>query len=100
MSKKSNPLLGLEPRTFPKNVQWAIDQDYVSQLDPEQKEFLGRFNNEAYGNYGLKEPEALHNTPELRRCCYDRNNCQNRDLYAIHGNALIREAEAAEEQNG
>ena len=60
-----------------------IDYDYVSQLSEEDKIWLNKFTEE-YTNASLntKEKEKnLHNTDELRRDCYKRNNARNRDLY-------------------
>lgn len=99
--------IGLEKGTFKRNVQWAIDQDYVDTLkeqakssDPQKAkeaqatlEFVSKFNNEYYGGSVKKgDEEALHNTDELRKDCYDRNNRSNRDIYSIYdaGGAIIK----------
>lgn len=84
MSKYNKKLMGLEPKTFPKNKQWAIDQDYYHLLCPLDKEWMSKFNNEFYGGKIKKgDPTALHNTDDLRKECYNRNNAANRDTYAI-----------------
>jgi hypothetical protein len=81
MSKK---MYGLIPQAFPKNKRWAIDQDYIDGLSPEEKAWLAQFNNEYYGGKVKKgDNTALHNSDSLRKDCYARNNASNRDLYAI-----------------
>jgi hypothetical protein len=83
MKKKSNAQMGLEPKSFPKHKQWAVDQDYKKDLDPEAAEWLGRFNQEYYRNRFESIEKDLHNTPELKKSCYSNENARNRDLYAI-----------------
>jgi hypothetical protein len=80
--KKSNNEFGLEVRSFPKHKQWKVDQDYAKQLSPEEREWLGKFNQEYYRNRFTKE-DNLHDTPELKRACYSNENASNRDLYSI-----------------
>ena len=80
--KKTNNQFGLEVKSFPKHKQWKVDQDYIKDLSPEEREWLGKFNQEYYRNRFTKE-DNLHNTPELKRACYSNENASNRDLYSI-----------------
>lgn len=59
-----------------------IDYDYIDKLDNKQKAWLDKFTKE-YVNASLdsKTPKKnLHNTKELKKDCYDRNNSRNRDI--------------------
>lgn len=106
---------GLTRNAFKKNRRWEVDNldpqlGYVEDLkkraksdDPkiaqeakEALEFLSKFNNEYYDSHGLRDEDALHNTDELRRDIYSRNNSANRDLYGIQdsGGALFKTDEA------
>ncbi len=76
--------MGLEVKSFPKHKQWAVDQDYVKDLNPSDKEWLSKFNEEFYKNKVTKGSTTdLHSTDTLRKDCYARENAANRDLYAI-----------------
>lgn len=87
---RTNEEFGLEVKSFPKNKQWAVDQDYVSKLTEAEKAWLGQFNQEFYrGTVNQKDPKTLHNTPELARDCYNRNNASNRDLMSIAGTRVV-----------
>lgn len=62
-----------------------LDQDYINGLSEEEKDFLDKFNQEYYGatlDYQNLE-NNLHNTPELKKRCTDRNNAQNRCTYGL-----------------
>lgn len=102
--KYDKKTVGLERGTFKRNRQWAVDNvhpkdGYIKDLRERAKSdnaaiaaeaeealaFLAKFNNEYYNNTGLKKEDAFHNTPELRKECYDRTNAANRDLHAISG---------------
>lgn len=106
MTKKT----GLKKNAFKKNRQWEVDNldpelGYVEELkkqiyseDPkkaqeaqEALDFLEQFNSEYYDNKGLKSEDALHNTEDLRKDCYNRTNSANRDAYGIQnsGGAVI-----------
>lgn len=83
-AKKTSEQYGLERNSFPRNKRWAVDQDYVRDLSAEEAKWLGRFNQEFYRKYiNATDPNALHNTPELRRDLSSRENAANRDTYAI-----------------
>lgn len=87
---KTNEFYGLQKKSFPKHKQWAVDYDYINGLTPEDKVWLGRFNQEYYRNRIKKsDPKALHNTDTLRRSLYSRENSANRDLYAIKETANL-----------
>jgi hypothetical protein len=70
-----------------KNVSWMVDQDYSHKLSAEEKAWLSRFNQEYYDNSRLSEVDSLHNTPELKKSCYNATNARNRDLYGIKDSA-------------
>ena len=54
---------------------------YVDQLTDEEKDWLDRFSHEyVCGNFN-HSGEILHNTDELRKDCYARNNRRNRDIH-------------------
>lgn len=117
MSKKkpSSYKAGLTKNAFKKNRRWEVDNldpqhGYVKDLKEQAKsddpakakeakealEFLSKFNNEYYDNHGLNKEDALHNTKELRKECYNRTNAANRDIYGIQdsGGALFKTDEA------
>lgn len=100
MSRKQydKKTVGLEEKTFPKNKRWQLDQDYIEDLKnqaesenpylanqaKEALDFMSKFNDEYYGGKVKAGDEtALHNTEELRKDCYNRNNASNRDAYSI-----------------
>jgi len=83
VSKKSNAQMGLETKSFPKNKQWMVDQDYAKDLDAEAAEWLGRFNQEYYRNRFESSDKDLHSTSEQKKSCYSTENARNRDLYSI-----------------
>ena len=87
---------------FKKNRKWQVDNlcpkhGYIPNLIKQSKStnptlaaeavealaFIKKFNAEYYDNSGLKTENALHNTPELVKDCYNRTNSANRDLYGI-----------------
>lgn len=74
---------GLQPKSFAKNKQWMVDQDYTKSLNSEEAEWLNRFNQEYYRNTFESSEKDLHNTPELKKACYGNENARNRDLYGI-----------------
>lgn len=78
--KKTNTQMGLEPKSFPKNKQWMVDQDYFAKLSPEEQEFIGRFNQEYYRNRFESSEKDLHKN---KKDCYSNENARNRDLYGI-----------------
>lgn len=75
--------MGLEKKSFPKHKEWMVDQDYFDKLSPEEKEFMGRFNQEYYRNRFESSEKDLHNSPELKKKCYSAENARNRDLYSV-----------------
>jgi hypothetical protein len=82
-SKKRNnsKYPALDPSLNLKSRQHLIsDCDYLHKLDEETKAYLNKFNEE-YVNASFDHDDPLHNTPELKKDCTDRNNARNRDLY-------------------
>lgn len=86
MSKKQ---WGLEFNSFPRNIQWAVDIDYVDKLNEEQKYFLNLFLQEYYKNHFDKEEKPIHDTPELKISCSRKSDSSRRDISSIYGDALL-----------
>ncbi len=58
-----------------------LDSNYADIEAVNLLTFIAKFNNEFHKNVIKKGDEsALHNTNELRRDCYSRENCRNRDI--------------------
>lgn len=67
-----------------KSRQNLIDYDYINKLSDEEKKWLDKFTKE-YTNASIDTKNLennLHNTIELKKDCFDRNNARNRDLYS------------------
>lgn len=59
-----------------------IDYDYINLLSEEDKRWLNDFTEE-YVNASLDSKNLennFHNTEELKKDCYSRNNARNRDI--------------------
>ena len=69
-----DPSLNLKTRTG------LIDYDYIDQLSDKDKKWLNKFTEEYVGANIPEEKRNLHNTDELKKDCYDRNNARNRDV--------------------
>lgn len=85
-SRVKNP--GLKKQYNSKVKQEYIDYDYVDKLSPEEAEWLNKFSEEYIGAK-LNHHDALHDTPELRKDCFDRNNARQRCIY---GNSKAKNA--------
>lgn len=88
MTDKKKPYdkdtINLFPDFYPKFLRWAVDQDYLDRLGPKEKAWLSKFLTEYYKASAKKgDPDALHNTDELRRKTYQTSNAMRRDLYTI-----------------
>ena len=77
-------LLGLEKGTFRKSVRWALDQDYLTKLTLEEKEFLSQFNDEYYGHKFNKNVIPLHKSKEQQIDCSRRADSARRDIYTYN----------------
>jgi hypothetical protein len=54
-------------------------------------DYLTKFNNEYYRGVLKKgDPNALHNTDELRKSVYDRQNAKNRDIMSVQNETVKR----------
>jgi hypothetical protein len=51
---------------------------YADTLPDDAKEWLNQFSSEYINASFSSKKEPLHNTPELKKSCYDRNNARNR----------------------
>ena len=66
---------------IPVYKRWRFEVDYYGKLNPEEKDFLHKFNKEFIeGNVKKGDQTALHADDESRRQCYANNNQANRDL--------------------
>jgi len=82
-TQKTRPkkLWGLERLTFPKAVQQYLDQDYISTLNDEEKQWLSKFNNEYYGNTLNKDWRKNLHLKEQKKAIFDQTNARNRDIF-------------------
>jgi hypothetical protein len=72
----------LKPELNLKTRYELIDYDYIGRLTEEEKQWLNKFTEE-YVNASLDSENVennFHNTQELKRDCYRRNNARNRDI--------------------
>lgn len=72
----------LKPELNLKTRYELIDYDYINKLSEEDKKWLNKFTEE-YVNASLNAEnltENFHNTKELKKDCYRRNNARNRDI--------------------
>lgn len=72
----------LRPELNLKTRYELLDYDYIDKLDDLEKKWLNDFTEE-YINASLdsKNPHNnFHNTEELKKDCYRRNNARNRDI--------------------
>jgi hypothetical protein len=72
----------LRPELNLKTRYELIDYDYINNLTEEEKKWLNKFTEE-YVNASLNTQDLssnLHNTDELKKDCYRRNNARNRDI--------------------
>lgn len=60
--------------------QEYLDQDYIDQLSPEEKDWLNRFNEEWLGANFKHPGKKIHKGDAARKEIYNRNNARNRDL--------------------
>lgn len=116
-SKKGNvydkETVHLDPNVLPPSKRFLQDQDYIEKLrriakdekDPKKAKealkalkYLAKFNKEYYSSCPKKDdPGALHNTPELRKDCYNRGNRQRRDVLSALGARFMIEYLDADE---
>jgi hypothetical protein len=82
------------------------DYDYLKILDPEQLEFLGKFNNEFYGagisktKSGKVRAKHLHQKLSDVKEIYDDNNRRNNDVLGVtKANALLSDIETSLNNN-
>lgn len=67
----------------PRNRSELYDADYLETLSEEDFQFYKKFMKEwANADLDFKDlSKNMHNTPELKKDCTDRNNKRNADLY-------------------
>lgn len=83
--KRSSLPHGLNPKTFPLSVREFVEIDYAHKLSSEEKEFLGRFNDQYHGAAYTKSDQENETPKETaaRREAYRRKNKANGDVYAV-----------------
>lgn len=72
----------LKPELNLKSRYELIDYDYINSLSDQEKKWLNQFTEE-YVNASLDTnmlDNNLHNTDNLKKDCYRRNNARNRDI--------------------
>lgn len=103
----------LNPGKAPKTRKELLDYDYIHKLNPEQKDWLGQFTEEWAGGAvkktkakirkdgtkirgsGKVRKDQIHNTEELAKDCFDRNNRRNIDVLGVaSANRLTSEISA------
>ena len=64
---------------------------YTDTASMELLDYMNKFSAEFHKNVIKKgDPDALHNTDELRRDCYKRENSRNRDISSAYASELVR----------
>ena len=79
-SKTKHP--ALKPELNLKSRYELIDYDYIKKLSEVEKDWLNKFTEE-YVNASINTEDLsknFHNTEELKKDCYKRNNARNRDI--------------------
>ena len=79
-----------------------IKSNYTDQKSMDELAYITKFNNEFHKNVVKKDdPEALHNTEELRKDLYDRENSRNRDIMSVERHKMVSlEPKIAETEGG
>lgn len=98
--KKNVRLKSLNPAHVPRVRKELLDADYLKQLSKEELLWYAQFTDEWVGanihktKTGKVKSGFLHNTKELAKDCYDRNNRRNNDIYAVSkANMLLSDIE-------
>lgn len=78
--RKARNYHGLYPRNFAKDRRWAIDQDYLDKLSPDEREWLASFNDAYYGGDFRASDESEWGPKE--------RSSVNRDKHASAADAL------------
>lgn len=79
----------LDVNYAPKTRKDLIDYDYVNKLSDDEKRWLAQFTDEWVGAAIAKTKKGkvkhghLHNTEELAKDCFDRNNRRNNDVLGV-----------------
>jgi hypothetical protein len=106
--KKNVRLKSLNPANVPRVRKEFLDADYLKDLTPEQLRWYAQFTDEWLGGNvrktkaGKVKAGHIHNTKELAKDCYDRNNWRNNDVYGVtKANYLMSDLDSAlENQDG
>lgn len=96
--RKNVRLASLNPGNAPKVRKELLDADYLNKLTEEELLWYAQFTDEWAGGSVAKTKAGkvksgyLHNTTELAKDCYDRNNRRNNDLLSVtRANRLVSE---------
>lgn len=65
-SERQRRCKGLERKTFPGYIQWAVDFDYADKLSDEDRAWLAAFSEEHYKGWFLKKETQVHPRDKLR----------------------------------
>lgn len=87
-----SPLAALSAASFPRSVAWRIDQDYVRNLNPDERAWLAAFNDRFYGADFRGETEQAWTT-EQRQERYRAKNAANRDTMTSTQSANVEPPE-------
>lgn len=72
------------------------DYDYRQKLNPDEKAFLKKFDEEYYRNQFGKDPDTdLHSD---RRKCFSNNNARSRDIYHNATRSLVTVEEVLDDR--
>lgn len=71
-----------------------IESKYTDQASIDALDYITKFNNEFHKNVIKKgDTNALHNTDELRKDCYARENARNRDIMSVERHKRVSNEE-------
>lgn len=66
---------------FPRWARWAVDQDYIDKLSPDERRWLAEFNDCHYGADFRDCPEGW--SDEQRKVAYSSNNARQVDAFGV-----------------
>lgn len=65
-------------------IRWdLLENDYLDQLNDDDKKWLNDFNEEYVGANFNHSGKTLHKSKKKQRDCYNRNNARNRCVYGL-----------------
>lgn len=91
--KPKNPFPAL--KSYRNKSEWAVDYDYVSKLNDEEKRFLNQFTDEFYEGNGRKYKEPLLDIKEMDA----KNDAARRDVMNQGAGTVVNCPEMADTVN-